>query len=266
MKTLSTCLAMTLGVLSFALSNTSFAEMSTLDVAQATIGGLMTESCSHYKITGVCIWKKDLISPPTVTFKIDQYEPDAVVSVFSKPTNNPWDYAQTIIDPLAYDTGKTLYRDKTGFALEYGDEHTRSPRDIDTRLFEADVIGNPALILLKHLGVVLPSAAHPFKLYYSSLLDAYSWRSALVEGLFPGSLVPGLHDVGEIIVNDWGPVYPRTGFIAQPDFYKAAAVIAQRASDIITQDGQPHLYQRLPNVCGKTHCDAEPVAENNKQT
>ncbi len=40
----------------------------------------------------------------------------------------------------------------------------------------------------------------------------------------------------------WGNVYPRQGFLVQPDDFKAAAVMAQRAGDVITRNGQPHVY------------------------
>jgi integrating conjugative element protein (TIGR03756 family) len=43
----------------------------------------------------------------------------------------------------------------------------------------------------------------------------------------------------------WGSVYPRSGFLHQSDDYKAGAVIAQRAGDVTTRYGQPHLYMPI---------------------
>ncbi len=46
-------------------------------------------------------------------------------------------------------------------------------------------------------------------------------------------------------LNLWGNVYPRGGFLHHVDDYKAAAVVAQRAGDIVTRRGQIHVYQPL---------------------
>ena len=40
----------------------------------------------------------------------------------------------------------------------------------------------------------------------------------------------------------WGGVYPRTGWTTQAEEPKAAAINAQRAGDIVTRTGQPHIY------------------------
>jgi integrating conjugative element protein (TIGR03756 family) len=92
-------------------------------------------------------------------------------------------------------------------------------------------------------------------------MDAYAWRFPGLERYYPGSLVPGLHDIGTPVINDWGPLYPRNGFVDQPDDAKAAAVDALRASSIVTQMGQAHVYWPLSNSCGD-HCSILPVKEN----
>jgi len=50
---------------------------------------------------------------------------------------------------------------------------------------------------------------------------------------------------GRLTLNLWGSVYPRGGFLHQADDHKAAAVVAQRAGDIVTRRGQLHVYQPL---------------------
>ncbi|MFN3237617.1 MAG: TraU family protein [Pseudomonadales bacterium] len=47
------------------------------------------------------------------------------------------------------------------------------------------------------------------------------------------------------IQQQWGPVWPRTGFINQKDDAKTAAVVAQRAGNLVTQTCQPHIYNAL---------------------
>ena len=239
-------------------------EMDDAQIIADTIQG--TSNCIHYQLVGICFWQKNWYSPPRATLKLDQYMPDAVVSVFTKPDNNPWWFASHLVDSAAYQTGQAEIKNMTHFNMGYGDSHDNSGLDVNNRFHEVDIIGNPALLVFKHIGgaVMLPSTARPYFPYYLSLLDAYTWRFPGVERLYPGALIPGLHDVGTIIIHDWGPVFPRNGYVNQPDDAKAGAVNAQRAADIITQDGQPHLYKELSNSCG-VHCKAAPVAENSKQ-
>jgi integrating conjugative element protein (TIGR03756 family) len=82
--------------------------------------------------------------------------------------------------------------------------------------------------------------------YYLSTLDPLAWRHAVPESVYPQALVPGMREIGNQALGDmWGSVYPRHGFLVQPDDFKAAAVMAQRASDFITRVGQPHVYLPL---------------------
>ena len=218
----------------------------------------------HYKIIGLCFWQAPGYSAPTATLKLDHYLPDAVVSVYTQPTNNPWGFAKTI-DPVFYQAGKAQLKRFAHENMGYGHEHDNSQRDINNRFHEVDIIGNPALIILGGYALMLPSAATPYVPYYSSLLDAYAWRFPALERFYPGSFVPGLHEVGTLIIHDWGSVYPRNGYVNQPDDAKAAAVDALRASTIVTAEGQPHVYQPLSSVCG-SHCHADAVKENSQDT
>lgn len=247
------------------MSYTAFAagEIDDAQIVSDTIQGM--SSCIHYKVVGLCFWQKTWYTPPKPTLKLDQYLPDTVVSVYTKPDNNPWWLASHVIDLAADKAGQTEIQDTTHFQMGYGDSHENSGLDINNRFHEVDIIGNPALVIFGHLGeVMLPSAAKPYSPYYLSLLDAYLWRFPGLERFYPGALIPGVHDVGMIVLHDWGPVFPRNGYVDQPDDAKAGAVAAQRASDIITKMGEPHLYFPLSNVCGD-HCKADPVAENSKQ-
>jgi integrating conjugative element protein (TIGR03756 family) len=59
---------------------------------------------------------------------------------------------------------------------------------------------------------------------------------------YPQALVPGLREIGNWPLNTWGSVYPRSGWLLQPDQPKAAAVAAQRVGDIVTRGAEPHVY------------------------
>jgi integrating conjugative element protein (TIGR03756 family) len=82
--------------------------------------------------------------------------------------------------------------------------------------------------------------------YLLSTLDTVAWRYNLPELAYPEALTPGEREIGSRAgMNLWGHVYPRGGFLHQSDDYKAAAVVAQRAGDIVTRRGQSHVYQPL---------------------
>jgi hypothetical protein len=55
----------------------------------------------------------------------------------------------------------------------------------------------------------------------------------------------GILNDSQLAGNIWGSVYPRMGFLHQSDDYKAAAVIAQRAGDVVTRKWQVHVYWPL---------------------
>lgn len=250
-------------IFSSIISETAMADqISDSQIIADTIQG--TSNCIHYQVVGLCFWQKTWYSPPRPTLKLDQYLPDTVVSVYTKPDNNPWWFASNVIDPVANQAGQAEIQNTTHFKMGFGDGHDNSGLDINNRFHEVDIIGNPALIFFGRLGVMLPSAAQAYKPYYVSLLDAYLWRFPGLEKLYPGAMVPGIHEVGTLVLHDWGAVFPRNGYVNQPDDAKAAAVATQRASDIITKSGQPHIYFPLSNSCGKK-CTADPVAENSKQ-
>jgi hypothetical protein len=96
-----------------------------------------------------------------------------------------------------------------------------------------------------------PGVASPFGVYFHSLLDGWTWRGLLpAEMLYPQSWLPGMAEVGQFPANTWGSVYPREGSLTQTHPVKASAVIAQRVASILTQRGQPHVYQFLARSGG----------------
>ncbi|MBX9706279.1 MAG: TIGR03756 family integrating conjugative element protein [Gammaproteobacteria bacterium] len=237
--------------------------IDSVTVVNNTLQGL--SQCLQYKVVGTCFWLRctPFGCSTETTVKADHYLPDVVVSAYTEHDNNPWWFGQLIADPLFYQAGKAQLSQMTSFNLSGGDEQNNSAQDINNKFHEVDIIGNPALSIMDSgsSSMLLNSTATPYVPYYSSLLDAYLWRFPALEKFYPGSLVPGLHDVGTILLHDWGSVYPRNGYVNQPDDAKAGAVAALRASTIITELGQPHVYSPLSNTCGED-CISYPVTEN----
>ncbi len=84
---------------------------------------------------------------------------------------------------------------------------------------------------------------------------------------YPEALTPGLREVSKD-GDMWGNVYPRAGALSQTHDYKAGAVIAQRAADLVTRSGQPHVYVPLTATSHNGYWPPNPVTEgdsNNHQ-
>lgn len=221
--------------------------------------------CLHYQVKGVCFWALCFgpLCKVTTTLYVDHYLPDTFVSVYRDKDSNPWDLGQKVLDPIAYKIGNEELKYTLHFPMGWGNSPTNNPHDLDTHFKEVDVVGNPATLVFRHFGMLLlPSMAQSFQPYYSSLWDAAVWRSTWTEMFYPGSLVPGIHEVGTFFVDDWGSVYPRSGFLNQPNDAKGAAVFVQRAADIVTRTTQPHLYVPLRSGdCGE-QCQVSEAKEN----
>ncbi|MFA1047314.1 TIGR03756 family integrating conjugative element protein, partial [Pseudomonas ficuserectae] len=139
----------------------------------------------------------------------------------------------------------------TSFAQDGGDGTTNHNNEDSLAKFKnADVIGHPGGATFSRFasasGYACPGAATPYMPYLLSTLDTVAWRHGVPESVYPEALIPGRREVGGLFSGDmWGSVYPRSGFIHQADDYKAAAVIAQRAGDVVTRIGQVHVYLPL---------------------
>jgi integrating conjugative element protein (TIGR03756 family) len=181
-------------------------ELSTLSIIQNTLAA--TKNCLHYRVTGICFWLDCHygICTTNTTLRVEHYLPDVVVSVYQKTNSNPWDYAKKL-DELAYPLGNAQCEKMLGSSLGYGQAPASTQTDMDTHFKEVDVIGNPALLLLKRFNdIFISSVAKSFKPYYVSLVDSYAWRTPLIEmALYPQFVLPGVRTVGSAF-NSWGNV------------------------------------------------------------
>lgn len=241
--------------------------LNSVDIVTHTMNGVTQGNCMDWKITGVCFWLDcDPICSVNTTLKVDHFLPDLVVSVYGKLNENPWDEIRTTVDKAAYVAARPQTREMAGVDPGTGNQTVVQPQEHDNHFKEVDIIGNPALWFFKRLEhIYLPSQATPLMPYYVSLADAYIWRSPLLEiALHPSGLVPGYRIVGSLL-NNWGSIFPRNGFIQQPADAKAAALIAQRAADIVTAQNTsaaPHLVKTLSSTSCGDHCTVEDSREN----
>ena len=229
-------------------------EATPTTINTADIVGALTldRSCLNYCITGVCVWLRCSITGCDIetSIRVAHNNPDLVVSVYDEPGDNPWQEMESLFGALDSSIASRIVGTFHGAFVGGGHrtEGGHPATDHSLRFKEVAAIGHPFASVsdfIGNSGFFCPSEAESFNPYLLSSLDALSWRLGLPEMLYLHNLLPGRRVVGDGIQQQWGPVWPRTGFINQKDDAKAAAVIAQRAGNIVTQTHQPHLYNAL---------------------
>ncbi len=237
---------------------------TTPKIVAATFKG--APHCLHYQVQGFCVWRHHL--RVSTTLLVDEHLPDAVVMVYRQENSNPWNLIKNLLDVPAYEAGKATLRPPAGTTMDSGYESNQGPMNQNTRYKEVDVVGNPALLFWPGKPFFISSTASAFTPYYSSLLDARFWRGALLDmAMHPANLWPTTNRIGSM-TNQWGPLFPRAGFVIQANDAKAAAIDASRAASIVTDHTDNHLYYPLPygsDACGH-HCNVAAADINSKDT
>ena len=118
-----------------------------------------------------------------------------------------------------------------------------------------------------------PGGTSPFGIYFNSDLDSWFWRSVIpLDLLYPQAWIPGFGEVGNMLTNTWGNLYPRTGELVQSHPAKSSAVLSARVQSILSQSAQAHIYRKFQTPGGykffAQYADPKwqpvhPVAENN---
>ncbi|AHG20650.2 conjugal transfer protein [Chania multitudinisentens RB-25] len=222
------------------------------------IASALSPTCLEYRIAGICYWLYCGWGGCSIrtSVKVKHYIPNAVVSSYAQTGDNPWSEVAML------GTGIPGVAEGGG-----NNEQKRGLRKDNLRYKNADAIGHPALTsqvfnrFLGSMGYTCPGSAKALVPYFLSTLDALAWRTGIPETLYPEALTPGLREVGAT-GDMWGNVYPRGGFVTQVDDYKTAAVVAQRAADIITRTGQVHVYTPMTASKREGYWPPEPVTEN----
>ncbi len=208
-----------------------------------------TIACMQWTPIGLCFWLDCSFFGCGVksSLKIGHYNPDLVVSSYNELGGNPWLEIRTTLG-LAQKTAASgvlgallpLPIDSAGNRTE-GSAYNRDHKNLLFR--ETDAIGHPQRFFSGFLpGLICGSQTRPFVPYFQSGIDALSWRQEIPEMFYPASFIPGLRELGNWPLQTWGGVFPRTGWTTQAEEPKAAALNAQRAGDIVTRTGQPHVY------------------------
>jgi len=109
---------------------------------------------------------------------------------------------------------------------------------------------------------ICPGSTTSFVPYFMSTVDYFGWRYGIPDMFSFGALVPGVKEIGSFPFNTWGNTMPRAGYVTQHSDPKAAAVVAQRAADIVTRPSEPHVYMPLTGNCGKGMWCSPGIQEN----
>lgn len=191
-----------------------------------------------------------------------------MVSVFNKPGENPWLEMNGTLDQAGkVAESKIVTTVSGGDHVGYGQHSMADEHEQSVYFKEAEVIGNPALAVIKHNPFMITSTATPFLPYFQSMLDAVMWR-----GLTPAAMPEKIAAMGQDMVRRvgafpivWGGVFPIEGVTNAGNDAKAAAVIAQRAVNMLSLMVPLHVYKNLSNNCGSA-CSADDFHENDEHT
>lgn len=226
--------------LSVAIALLSGATTATALDTAGIVASTLSPDCLEYRVVGVCYWLYCTTFGCSVrtSVKVRHYVPDAIVASYSNTGENPWTEVRGMSQPNV-----TAQAGGDGTSNHGNEDNLAKFRNVD-------VIGHPGGYVFGQFasssGYACEGAGTAFMPYLLSTLDTVAWRYNLPEAAYPESLTPGLREIGaRSTQNLWGNVYPRGGFLHQVDDYKASAVVAQRAGDVVTRRGQPHVYQPL---------------------
>jgi len=238
-------------VLSLPMSNQAATITTPAIVAQTAAATL---ACMQWMPVGICLWLNCTLTGCSVhtSLKVGHYNPDLVVSVYNELGGNPWLEMQTTLGVAQQAAANGLLGALLSVPIDSAGNRTEGTgdrKDHRNLIFrETDAIGHPLSSLssvVAGVGLLCESQATSFVPYFQSGLDALAWRQEIPEIFYAASWIPGLREVGSWPLQTWGSVYPRTGWTTQAEEPKAAALNAQRAGDIVTRTGQPHIYLPL---------------------
>ncbi|PKG68630.1 TIGR03756 family integrating conjugative element protein [Pseudoalteromonas sp. GutCa3] len=236
------------------------------------IGESLSLSCVAWQPTGVCFWLKCRPFPPSCSveesIKVRHYNPDAIVQVYQTPGEVPWSEMSFVSDLVDFDqTGATpANANQISGGSRNNNSKKKKNRKQNSKIISrhVDVIGSPGLLVMSEMfgstDYGCESGVTPYVPYYVTMLDYYSWKFPYSEFLNPATYIPGMREVGEredgqnenfLFTGRFGNLFPRIGSLMQNDSYKASAVFAQRAADIVTDESALHIYNYLGDRNGK---------------
>lgn len=240
-------------------SFTSFAlPITTAQIQGATEAGI--PACfRHSQLEGRFVGRCCFVTFPggaECTELVEHYVPDSVIRVHNYVDQDPWVDLFSIGLPLPQlTTGNSPKQDVGRSELLF--KHTAANGNPLTSLFPT--IMRPRMPPRTQL---CPSATRSFFFHYDSSMDTASWNTNAFREL---AALPV--ELGILGVDSWGHAFNLDGWVNNTHPGKGAAVIAKRASLIITGSifDLPNFFRvvnRIPKVCGGLGCHTFPGRPN----
>ncbi|MDR2208791.1 MAG: TIGR03756 family integrating conjugative element protein [Azoarcus sp.] len=218
------------------------------------VAATLSYPCVQWRIDGICIWLTCTMFGcyTSTSMKVSHFNPEVVVSSYGHTGFNPWR------EVMAYSTPNPT-ADGMGYMTDQKKQRNQLP------VFKnADVIGHPGSISDMGFELLCRRGTTAFQPYFLSTLDSYAWRWGVTEQFYLATHMPGMREMAPHFTgNNWGNIFPRQGYLVQPDDYKAAAVMAQRAADITSNVGSPHVYMPTQTAPSEGYWPPGPVFEMN---
>lgn len=256
---------------------------SVITTAEAIAATTSAMSCFNWQVKGVCVWMT--CYGPVCTFdfslKIKNFVPDLLVQSYDHSDAEPWEESR-YINSVVQGTANTSWVltiigwiesfDVSSVGIQ-GGVTTQTKKDHHANLHYkfVDAYGNPALAAFRTLaagtGLFCDGNTEMMFPYFISNLDSIAWRWDVPEMFYPQSWMPLVveWDLGDM-VNNYGPIYPRHGFMTAQDPLKAAVLSAFRAAHVVTRESEPHFYVSIyePQVDGDW--SPEPLDKEDEDT
>lgn len=233
--------------------------ITTADIMQATLDADY-RACMEWEPVGVCIWMTCVLVACDfqASVKVKNYVPELLVQAYDRANGEPWTESQNLNEISQGDADSSWVTKIIGMLESFdvssvgvrGGTSTQAKGDKHANLkFKlVDAYGSPgsiAYLAANSTGYVCEGVTTPFFPYYISNLDSIAWRWDVPEMFYPQSLAAvvsfGIWDLGGLS-NNYGPIYPRHGFMMTTDPVKASVLASFRAAHFITRDFAPHLY------------------------
>lgn len=235
-----------------------------LEITQYTMEAAL--SCANWEVRGICVWVTCVafVCVPSTSIKVQNHVPELVMQSYDRANGEPWKESQLINAVSFADADSSFVMQLIDLVTDTNLDSVGIGGGISTQgskkkkaglAFKlVDAYGNPAIAAFQALAagtfnLVCQGQAVPLFPYFVSNLDAIGWRWNIPEMFYPQSLIPVFNtwSLGTF-GNNYGPIYPRHGFLFQNDDLKAAVVTTFRAAHFITRTGTPHVNITLnPN-------------------
>jgi integrating conjugative element protein (TIGR03756 family) len=261
----------------------------TVDIVDATMSAAL--SCMDWEVRGVCVWMTCILLACEfdVSVKVKNFVPELTVQAYDRANGEPWTESQDINQVSQGDADSSWVTTIIGWIEDYdvgaigirGGVSTEGSKkqhsNLNYKLFDA--YGNPAIVAFNEFasstGYVCGGTTTMFFPYYISNLDSIAWRWDVPEMFYPQSWLPMIsaYDLGNggtggfgFKTNNYGPIYPRHGFLTAQDPLKAAVTTTFRAMHFITRSGEPHLYFSIDEGSSDGYWPPGPLDQDDSDT